>query len=285
MTGGDDGGTGTHATVGHGTRTGAVRIGRRTSILSGMDADREDPVTSRSAPPPIAVALDVPTLDEAVMLAADLTGLVAVCKVGLELFSAHGPDGVARIAEHAPVFLDLKLHDIPTTVHRAARVLGGLGVAMTTVHASGGDAMVAAAVDGLAAGHEAAGLEGPPPLVLAVTVLTSMDDDDLERINAPAAATQVPDLARLAVGAGAPGLVCAPTDIAAVRGAVGSDVTLVVPGVRPVGSTGDDQRRVATPAEALASGADLLVIGRPITRAPDPAAAARAIGGKLVAAA
>jgi orotidine-5'-phosphate decarboxylase len=262
-----------------------VRIGDPVSILSGMATEREDPVTSTSTPPPIAVALDVPTLDEAVELAAELRGLVAVCKVGLELFSSHGPEGVARIAEHAPVFLDLKLHDIPTTVRRAARVLGGLGVAMTTVHASGGARMVAAAVEGLAAGHERAGLGGPSPLVLAVTVLTSMGDDDLATVNAPGAATQVPTLARLAVGAGAPGLVCAPTDVTVVREAVGTDVTLVVPGVRPAGSAGDDQRRVATPAEALASGADLLVIGRPITRAADPAAAARAIGGQLVAAA
>ncbi len=237
-----------------------------------------------TTPPPIAVALDVPTLDEAVGLAAVLQGEVAVCKVGLELFGAHGPDGVRRIGEHAPVFLDLKLHDIPTTVRRAARVLGRLGVAMATIHASGGAAMVAAAVEGLAAGHDDAGLETDPPIALAVTVLTSMTDEDLASVGAPPAAHQVPALASLAVEAGAQGLVCAPTDVTAVRGAVGPDVTLVTPGVRPSWAASNDQARVATPAEARAAGADLLVIGRPITRSDDPAGAARRIGDELRAA-
>ncbi len=231
--------------------------------------------------PPIAVALDVPTLDEAVELASALSGEVAVCKVGLELFGAHGPEAVARIAEHAPVFLDLKLHDIPTTVGRSATALGKLGVAMTTVHACGGSAMVSAAVEGLQAGWEAAGSVGDAPIVLAVTVLTSMTEDDLRSINAPDAATQVPALAALATGAGAQGLVCAPTDLAAVRAAAGPDSMLVTPGVRPAGSATDDQARVATPEAAMAAGANLLVIGRPITRADDPAAAARAIAASL----
>lgn len=236
-----------------------------------------------TTPAPIAVALDVPTLEEAVELAAVLTDEVAVCKVGLELFGAHGPEAVQRIREQAPVFLDLKLHDIPTTVGRAARVLGRLGVAMVTVHASGAAPMVRAAVEGLAAGHEEAGLDGPPPIVLAVTVLTSMSDGDLSSIGAPAAGEQVPALASLAVEAGAQGLVCAPTDVAVVRAAVGEDVTLVTPGVRPSWAQSDDQARVATPAAALAAGADLLVIGRPITRAEDPAGAARRIGDEIAA--
>jgi orotidine-5'-phosphate decarboxylase len=235
-----------------------------------------------TSPPPIAVALDVPTLDEAVELAAVLQGEVAVCKVGLELFGAHGPDAVRRIGEQAPVFLDLKLHDIPTTVGRAARVLGRLGVAMVTVHAAGAGPMVKAAVEGLAAGHADAGHGGPEPIVLAVTVLTSMSDADLSSVNAPAAGEQVPALASLAVEAGAQGLVCAPGDLGIVRAAVGPDVTLVTPGVRPAGSGDDDHARAATPASAIADGADLLVIGRPITRADDPVAAARAIGASLV---
>ena len=234
-----------------------------------------------STPPPIAVALDVPTLDEAVELAAVLQGEVAVCKVGLELFGAHGPDAVRQVAEQAPVFLDLKLHDIPTTVRRAAQVLGGLGVAMLTVHAAGAADMVAAAVEGLAAGHDEAGLDGPAPIVLGVTVLTSMSDDDLASIGAPAAGEQVPALAALAVDAGAQGLVCAPRDLAVVRAAVGPDVTLVTPGVRPADSGDDDHARAATPAEAIAAGADLLVVGRPITRAEDPVRAARAIAAEL----
>jgi orotidine-5'-phosphate decarboxylase len=171
------------------------------------------------------------------------------------------------------VFLDLKLHDIPTTVERAAARLADLGVGLLTVHASGGPAMVAAAVAGL----------GEAGRILAVTVLTSMSDDDLAATNQPPAATQVPALAAMAVGAGAPGLVCAPRDLAAVRGAVGSGVVLVVPGIRPAGSGDDDHARAATPAAAVADGADLLVIGRPITRAADPVAAADAIAASLLA--
>ena len=234
-----------------------------------------------TSPPPIAVALDLPTLDDAVGLAEALAGEVAVCKVGLELFGAHGPQAVRAVGAHAPVFLDVKLHDIPTTVRRAARVLGRLGVAMVTVHASGAARMVRAAVEGLAAGHEDAALDTAPPIVLAVTVLTSMSDDDLASVGAPGADRQVPALASLAVSAGAQGLVCAPRDLRAVRDAVGPDVTLVTPGVRPTAADDDDHARAATPATAVADGADLLVIGRPITRAQDPVAAARAIAGAL----
>jgi orotidine-5'-phosphate decarboxylase len=219
----------------------------------------------------IVVALDVPTLDEARDLAAALTGHVGWVKVGLELFTAFGPDAVRAVAEYAPVFVDLKLHDIPTTVERAAARVADLGVGLLTVHASGGPAMVEAAVRGLGAGGE----------VLAVTVLTSMGEDDLAVVGQPGAAEQVPALARMAVEAGAPGLVCAPPDLRAVRAAVGADVRLVTPGVRPAGASADDQARVATPAGAVADGADLLVIGRPITRADDPVAAARAIAAEL----
>jgi orotidine-5'-phosphate decarboxylase len=220
----------------------------------------------------IVVALDVPTLVEADQLASRLAGAVGWFKVGLELFAAHGPAAVEAIRTHGPVFLDLKLHDIPTTVERAASRVADLGVGLLTVHASGGPAMVESAVRGLGAGGE----------VLAVTVLTSMSDADLGAVGAPPAAQQVPALARLAVGAGAPGLVCAPTDLTAVRAAVGAATRLVTPGVRPAGASADDQARVATPAQAARDGADLLVIGRPITRAEDPAAAAAAIAAELV---
>ncbi|WP_368071268.1 orotidine-5'-phosphate decarboxylase [Nitriliruptor sp.] len=219
----------------------------------------------------MVVALDVATLDEARELAAALAGEVGWLKVGLELFTAYGPDAVRAVADHAPVFLDLKLHDIPTTVERAAARVADLGVGLLTVHASGGPVMVEAAVRGLGDGGE----------VLAVTVLTSMRDEDLAATGQPAAATQVPALARLAVEAGAPGLVCAPPDLVAVREAVGPSIRLVTPGVRPAGASADDQARVATPSGAVADGADLLVIGRPITRADDPVAAARAIAAEL----
>jgi orotidine-5'-phosphate decarboxylase len=219
----------------------------------------------------LVVALDVPTLDEARKIASALAGHVGWFKVGLELFTAHGPAAVEAIRAFGPVFLDIKLHDIPTTVERAARRVADLGVGLLTVHASGGAAMVRAAVDGL----------GDAGRVLAVTVLTSTSDDELAAINAPAAETQVPHLARLAVGAGAPGLVCAPRDLVAVRGTVGGEILLVTPGIRPAGSGDDDHARAATPRAAVRDGADLLVVGRPITRAEDPAAAADAITAEL----
>ncbi len=228
---------------------------------------------------PLIVALDVPDLEQAVNLARNLRGEVGHFKVGLELFGAHGPEAVTRISEYGPVFLDLKLHDIPTTVGRAARQLGRLGVSMLTVHALGGPAMVAAAVEGLAEGSRGQG--GPTPMILAVTVLTSMTEGDLAAVNLPGSAEQVPALAKMAVAAGAPGLVCAAPDLSAVRATVGDDVTLVTPGIRPAGSSKDDQARAATPAEAMAGGATHLVVGRPITRATDPVEAARAICAEI----
>jgi orotidine-5'-phosphate decarboxylase len=219
----------------------------------------------------IVVALDVPTLDEADALARQLTGAVGWFKVGLELFTANGPAAVEAVRAHGPVMLDLKLHDIPTTVERAASRVADLGVGLLTVHASGGPSMVEAAVRGLGAGGE----------ILAVTVLTSMSDTELAAIGAPPATEQVPALAKLAVDAGAPGLVCAPTDLRAVRDVVFGEVRLVTPGVRPAGAADDDQARVATPSAAVRDGADLIVIGRPITRADDPVAAAAAVATEL----
>lgn len=227
-----------------------------------------------SAPSPherLIVALDVPTLEEAESLARQLIGAVGWFKVGLELFAAHGPEAVRAIRAHGPVFLDVKLHDIPTTVERAAARIAELGVGLVTVHAGGGAEMVAAAVRGLGGHGE----------VLAVTVLTSTSDTELAALGAEPAAFQVPRLARLATGAGAPGLVCAPRDLTAVREAVGPAVRLVTPGVRPAGAGTDDHARAATPAAAVADGADLLVIGRPITRAEDPVSAAEAIAASI----
>jgi orotidine-5'-phosphate decarboxylase len=219
----------------------------------------------------LVVALDVPTLGAAEALAEQLVGAVGWFKVGLELFAAHGPAAVEAIRRHGPVFLDVKLHDIPTTVERAAARIAELGVGLVTVHAGGGSKMVAAAVSGLDGHGE----------VLAVTVLTSTSDDELAALGMDPAATQVPRLARLATSAGAPGLVCAPRDLTAVREAVGPTVRLVTPGIRPSDAGSDDHARSATPAAALAAGADLLVVGRPITRAPDPVAAAEALAASL----
>ncbi|MFM7718583.1 MAG: orotidine-5'-phosphate decarboxylase [Actinomycetota bacterium] len=215
---------------------------------------------------PLIAALDVPTLARAEELAAVLAPHVAILKVGLELFCAEGPAAVRRVAAHAPVFLDLKLHDIPNTVEGAARRCGTLGVRMLTVHALGGEAMVAAAARGIRAGAEEVG--APPPLLVAVTVLSSLAGEGLA---SPAS------LAYEARAAGADAIVVSGGDVAVVREALGDDVVLVVPGVRPAGSNGDDQVRVLTPPEAIEAGADYLVVGRPITAATDPASAARGI--------
>jgi orotidine-5'-phosphate decarboxylase len=215
---------------------------------------------------PVIVAIDRSDLDGAEQLAAGLAGTAGLLKVGLELFTAHGPAAVRAVSAHAPVFLDLKLHDIPTTVERASRNCARLGVAMFNVHALGGEAMVAAAVRGARQGAEESG--GRAPSVLAVTVLSSLSGESL--------ATPT-SLAFEARSAGADGLVVSGEDVASVREVVGEDVALVVPGIRPEGSNGDDQVRVLTPRAAVEAGADYLVIGRPITRAPDPAGVARGI--------
>lgn len=211
-----------------------------------------------------------------------LAGMLAPCcgvlKLGLELFAAAGPDAMRRLAPVAPVFLDLKLHDIPNTVAGAVRSLLPLRPAMLTLHAAGGPAMIAAA-------REAAERAGADrPIVLAVTVLTSIDGATLSDTGvAGGAVQQVLRLARLALAAGADGLVCSPQEVARIRDAFGEAPLLVVPGVRPPGSAAGDQARTATPAEAVAAGADWIVVGRPITNAPDPAAAARAIAESLPA--
>ena len=227
-------------------------------------------------PAPIAVALDAPDLATALGWARAAGPSVSTVKVGLELFLRYGGDAVdgARDASGGrDVFLDLKLHDIPNTVAGAARSVADLAPTYLTVHASGGAAMVRAAVDAL------------PETKVAARHRPDVDvgrDLDAVGLRGPAldAARR---LASLAVGAGARAIVCSPLEVAAVRAEVGPDVTLIIPGVRPAGGDLGDQSRVATPEQALADGADLLVIGRPITAAPDPGAAAAAIAAALTA--
>ena len=224
-------------------------------------------------PAPIAVALDAPSLDTAARWANLVTPHVSTVKIGLELYLRYGPEAVASVrgASNVAVFLDLKLNDIPATVAGAARSVGRLRPELLTVHAIGGMAAVRAAVEA-----------APDTKIVAVTVLTSLGDADLERLGvAGPVGDAVRRLAALAVEAGARGLVCSPREVAAVRTEVGPDITLITPGVRPAGSEANDQARIATPEEALRAGADLLVIGRPITGAADPGAAAAAIGASL----
>jgi orotidine-5'-phosphate decarboxylase len=221
----------------------------------------------------ICAAIDFPSWAAAEPFARAVAPEVGMLKVGLELFVAEGPPVVrAAAALGRPVFLDLKLHDIPNTVEGAARSAAASGASLLTVHASGGAEMVRAAVRGA----------GPGVRVLAVTVLTSLDSAALGAIGlAGPPEDAVVRLARLAVGAGAGGIVCSPHEVAAVRAAVGPGPLLVIPGVRPTGASKGDQARVATPAEAVRAGADVLVIGRPLREGGDPAAAARAIAGTL----
>jgi orotidine-5'-phosphate decarboxylase len=227
----------------------------------------------------LCVALDAPDLATAEAWARATAPHARLLKVGLELFSAEGGQAVRRIAAHGPVFLDLKLHDIPNTVAGAVRSLAPLRPAFLTIHAAGGGAMVAAAREAA----EKAGGEGRMR-ILAVTVLTSLDAAALAETGvAGGPVQQVLRLARLAVAAGADGLVCSPREVAPLRDALGEGPTLVVPGVRPAGSAADDQARTATPEEMAAAGADYVVVGRPITRAADPAAAAAAIARVLAA--
>jgi orotidine-5'-phosphate decarboxylase len=218
---------------------------------------------------PLIAALDVPEADQALALASQLAPVVGAFKIGKELFTAAGPDVVRRVRDlGADVFLDLKFHDIPHTVAKAVTAATRLDVQMLTLHASGGTAMMQAAVKAAADG----------PLVLGVTVLTSMDETDLAEVGVQKSpADQVLHLARLATRAGLKGLVCSPQEIATLREALPPEVQLVTPGIRPAGADPADQKRVMTPAKALAAGANWLVIGRPICAAKNPRQAAEAI--------
>lgn len=229
----------------------------------------------------VLVALDTTSVADAVDQARAMRGAVAGVKLGLEFFSANGPAGVRQVvAEGLPLFLDLKFHDIPNTVAGAVRAVTPLGPFMLNVHAAGGVAMMRAALD--AAGDTAARVGVRRPLVIAVTVLTSLADNDLTAVGQQGpAADQVRRLAALAGSAGLDGIVCAPTEIELLRREMGRDFVLVTPGIRPAGAAMGDQKRVMTPGEAVRRGADYLVIGRPITAASDPAAAARAIADEI----
>lgn len=235
--------------------------------------------TSSVSRAPIAVALDAPSLDVLDAWVSAVAPAVSTLKVGLEVFCRDGADAVHRARAAAQgvgvdgigIFLDLKLHDIPATVRGAASAVAPLAPAFLTVHASGGAAMIEAAADAL-----------PDTRITAVTVLTSLGAADLDAIGLRGPAEDaVVRLARLAVDAGARALVCSPQEVAAVRAVVPRDITLITPGVRPAGASTDDQQRVATPERALADGADLLVIGRPITGATDIRAAAEQIALSL----
>jgi orotidine-5'-phosphate decarboxylase len=211
----------------------------------------------------LALALDVDDLVEATRLARELQPWFGVAKIGLELYAASGPDALITVSALGyRVFLDLKLHDIPTTVARAARVLGAVGVSYLTIHAAGGVAMLRAGVDGLREGAERAGLDAP--VALAVTILTSDEHASPELFD---------ERVRTAVDAGCGGLVCAVADVVRAK-QLAPHLIAVVPGIRMPGGDVHDQARAGTPAAALAAGADLLVIGRAVTAAPDREAAA-----------
>lgn len=227
----------------------------------------------------LIVALDVPDALPAAALVNKLEDSCQWFKVGLELFTAAGPAILTPLLNRGhSVFLDLKLHDIPNTVAGAVRSAASLGASMLTLHASGGPAMLAAARDALA------GLTNPPQL-LAVTVLTSIDQQQLSAIGVTASPShEVQLLARMGLDAGINGFVCSPQEVATLRALTGPTGVLVTPGIRPAGAETEDQKRIATPSAALRQGASYLVVGRPITHSPNPAQAAEAILKEMAAA-
>jgi orotidine-5'-phosphate decarboxylase len=217
---------------------------------------------------PLIVALDFDSASQARAVVEQLAGVVSFFKVGLELYTAAGMEFVRElVAEGKQVFLDLKLYDIGETVKRTVSLVSETGVALTTVH--GSRAVMRAAAEGRA---------GSPLKILAVTVLTSFDQDDLADLGYPCSIQDLVELRVVkAMEAGLDGVVCSPLEVASVRSITGPRAVLVTPGVRPAGAAPGDQKRIATPVEALRSGADYVVVGRPISRAPDPRAAAAAI--------
>ncbi|PSK96861.1 orotidine-5'-phosphate decarboxylase [Murinocardiopsis flavida] len=222
---------------------------------------------------PIAVAIDAPDIETAARWASSVAPHVSTVKVGLELYLRYGPEVIStmRGANRVSVFLDLKLHDIPATVAGACRAVARLRPSILTVHAVGGRDMIKAAVEA-----------SPDTMIAAVTVLTSLDEDTLDDVGMRGTtADAARRLAVLSVESGATALVCSPHEVSSLRAEVGPDITLITPGVRPAGADRGDQARVATPEEAVSAGADLLVIGRPITRAADPGAAAASIAAAL----
>jgi orotidine-5'-phosphate decarboxylase len=230
---------------------------------------------------PIFCALDTPDIAAAVSLAEKLFGSIGGAKLGMEFFYANGAAGYKAVQEAGlPIFLDLKLHDISNTVAKAVHSLMPLAPKIMTVHTQGGPGMMQAASDAADEAAKANGVDRPK--MVGVTILTSLDQSDLAAIGVQGAVKdQVVRLAKLAKASGLDGVVCSPLEIEAIRDACGDDFMLVVPGIRPVGSTMGDQKRVLTPREAMDKGADVLVIGRPITGADDPAKAAKEIADSL----
>ena len=225
---------------------------------------------------PIFCAIDTPDLAQAKSLAQAVRSVVSI-KLGLEFFTAHGPRAVREVAPREAVFLDLKLHDIPNTVAGAVRAAAAVDPAFLTIHAAGGAAMMKAAVEAAKDGKGQRKIK-----LLGVTVLTSFDEGDLEATGQRGPiAEQARRLALLARECGLDGAVCSPREVAQLRAACGPDFILVVPGIRPLGATLGDQKRVSAPRATIDAGADYLVIGRPITEAPDPGAAARALLAQL----
>ncbi len=228
----------------------------------------------------IIVALDVETMTEALELVDRLHADVGAFKIGKQLFTSTGPDAVRRIREGGGnIFLDLKFHDIPTTVAKASVEAARLGAFMFNMHALGGAAMMRESVRAVRA------LPGAQPLMIAVTVLTSMGPDDLKPLGIDLPVDElVPRLALLARDAGMSGVVASPREISLIKKACGPEFLVVTPGIRPRGADAHDQKRAMTPGEAVKAGADFIVVGRPITRAPDPQAAARNIAEEIASA-
>lgn len=232
----------------------------------------------------IIIALDVETLEQARALVTSLSGTVGAFKIGKQLYTRCGPEAVEMVhAAGERVFLDLKYHDIPTTVAKAGCEAARMGVFIFNLHALGGSAMISTTVK--AVRELAAKTKSPAPLILAVTVLTSMSETDLAEIGIHEPVEQVVvGLARIAQAAGADGVVASPREIHLIKEACGPDFVVLTPGIRPAAAEQDDQKRTMTPSQAVRAGADFLVIGRPITQAPDPRAAALAIASELDAA-
>jgi len=231
----------------------------------------------------LIVALDLPTVDAAARMAEKLHGHVGMFKVGSGVFTGEGPV-LARYlaAQGEKVFLDLKFHDIPHAVRDAARQAAQLGVTMLNVHAWGGRKMMEAAVEGVREAASARSRSAVRPLVLAVTVLTSLTGEDLDEVGVGGSPEDsVARLARLAQKAGLDGVVASPREITVIRRACGPRFVIVTPGIRPAAAASNDQARISTPQEAILAGADYLVVGRPVIEAPDPLAAAQAVAAEM----
>jgi orotidine-5'-phosphate decarboxylase len=231
--------------------------------------------------PRLYCALDTVDLARARGLARQLSGIVDGVKLGLEFFTANGPDGVRAIREEGlPIFLDMKFHDIPNTVAGGARAAGALGIAVLTVHGSGGPAMLKAAAEGAREGAAKAGVAGPE--VVAITVLTSIGEEDMAAVGQfGPVAEQALRLGSLALDCGLAGVVASAHEAERLRARLGPKALLVLPGIRPAAAAAGDQKRVVTPAEAVRLGGNLLVVGRPITEAADPIDAARRIAAEM----